>query len=133
MAAFSDFLETALLNHTLRGNIGGTSYAQPATVYVALFTTATDDAGGGTEVTGGSYARQGPLTFTVPASGQVANTVDIIFPTATAGWGTVTHVGIYDAVTAGNRLYHGPLATSKTVNNGDSFRFVASQLVVGLS
>ena len=137
MAAFSDFLETALLNHTLR-NI---AYAPAAAVYVGLFTSATSDgtttggAGQG-EVSnvGTAYARQA-VTFGVPASGQTSNTADIIFPTATSGWGTVTHCAIFDNATygAGNCLYHGPLATPKTVNIGDTFRYLSAQLVIGLS
>ena len=125
MAAMSDFLENELLDHVLRNN----AYTSPTTIYVALFTTATDDASGGTEVTGGSYARVS-VAFDAPSAGSVSNTATVTFPTATASWGTTTHMALYDAVTAGNRLYHGALTTSKTVDNGDIFTFPAGNLTV---
>jgi len=57
-----------------------------------------------------------------------ANVID--FGTATANWGTITHVAIADAVSAGNGLFYGALTASKTVNNGDGFKFLATKLVV---
>ena len=62
MAGFSDYLEDKVLDHVF----GGTAYTAPATLYVALYTVAPDDTGGGTEVTttGTAYARQ-TATFTV--------------------------------------------------------------------
>jgi len=125
MVAFSNFLEEALLNHVLRN----TAYTSPTTVYLALFTSTTTDAGGGTEVTGGSYARQ-VATFDPPVSSVVALASDVTFPIATADWGIITHFAIYDAVSAGNSLYHGPLAASRTINNGDTFRFLAGNINV---
>ena len=125
MAAMSDFLENELLDHVLRNS----AYTSPTTVYVALFTTATDDAAGGTEVTGGSYARVS-IAFDPPSAGSVSNTATVTFPTATASWGTVVNVAIYDALTVGNRLYHGALTTSKTVDNGDVFTFPAGNFTV---
>lgn len=127
MAAMSDDLETKLLNATLRN----TSYTSPVTVYAALFTDATTDAGGGTEVATGSYARQA-LTFAAPSGGSSTTSGDTTFPTATADWGTVTHAAIYDAVTGGNSMYHGALTASKLVNNGDIFKFLAGDLTVTL-
>lgn len=127
--AKSDFLETNILNHVLRN----VAYASPAVVYLALFTVAEDDTGStGTEVSGGSYARQ-LIVFGAPSGNQVANSVDILFPVASADWGTVVHFGIYDAASAGNLLYHAPLTASRTILTGDQLRFPASQLVVGES
>jgi hypothetical protein len=127
MAALSDYLENALLNGTLR-NI---AYTPVATVYLALFTSPTTDAGGGTEVTGGSYSRQ-PVTFSAPSGGTCANSVDVVFTTATASWGTVTHCAVIDNNVGGNFLFHGPLASSKTVGSGDQFKVLATNLVCGL-
>lgn len=127
MAAMSDDLETKLLNATLRN----TSYTSPVTVYAALFTDATDDSGGGTEVSGGSYARQA-CTFAAPSGGASTTSATITFPTATASWGTVTHAAIYDAVTAGNSMFHGALTASKVVGDGDIFKFLAGDLTVTL-
>lgn len=107
------YLKNELYDHVLRG----AAYTSPTTVYLALFTSATDDAGGGTAVTGGSYARQS-ITMGAPTDGVGANTAAITFsnmPTA-----TVTHAAIYDAVSAGNMLMHGALVSSKGVTAGDS-------------
>ena len=128
MSAFSDYLEDALLNATLRG----TAYTSPASVYLALFVSDPTDAGTGTEVSGGSYARQA-VAFNAPSGGTCLNSAQVTYPTASAAWGTVTHFGIYDAVSGGNLLYHGPLNTSKTINSGDTPSFGAGQLSLSLS
>lgn len=127
MSAMSDYLENALINAVLRN----TSYTSVATVYAALFTTATDDAASGTEVTGGSYARTA-VTFGAPSNGVTSNSGTVTFPTATASWGTVTHFSIYDAAAAGNRLFHGALQVSKTVDSGDVFTFPTGNLQITL-
>src|SRR3970282_460282 len=111
MSAMGDYLENAVINHFLRN----TSQATPATnVWVALYTSATTDTGGGTEVTGGSYAPQrGPGTgaWDAPSNGATSNTAQVLFPTATANWGTVSHVAIRGGAAGSNLLYHGPLAS----------------------
>ena len=124
----SNYLENALINGTLRA----TSYTAPTTVYVALYTTDPTDADTGTEVTGGSYARQS-VTFGAPSNGVSTNSADITFPTATAAQGTVTHIGIRDALTAGNLLYHTPLDASKTIDLGDIFKITTGNLSVTLA
>ena len=128
MAEISNYLENALINVTLRA----TSYTAPTTVYVALYTTDPTDADTGTEVTGGSYARTA-VTFAAPSNGVTTNSADVTFPTATGSWGTVTHIGIRDASTAGNLLYHTPLDTSKTVTSGDIFKISTGNLSVTLA
>ncbi len=128
----SDYLEAKLLDHVL----GGPDYARPATVYVALFTSAPTDAGGGTEVSGGAYARvavtNNAANFPAaigPASTKKNGTA-ITFPTATANWGTVVAFGLLDAATAGNLLYWGDLTVSKTVTTGDTPAFAANALTI---
>ena len=128
MAEFSNFLENALINATLRN----TTYTSPATVYVSLYTTDPTDADSGTEVSGGSYARTS-ATFDAPSNGVTQNSADITFPTATAGWGTVTHIGVHDALTSGNLLFHTPLDTSKTIDSGDIFKIETGNLTVTLA
>ena len=125
MTAMSNYLETALFNEVLRAQ----NYAAPTTVYVGLFTSDPTDAGSGTEVSGGAYARQA-VTFAAPTDGAGSNTGAVTFPQATANWGTITHFGIFDAATAGNLLLHGPLTASKTVNTGDVFTFPNGALTV---
>lgn len=127
MAQMSNFLENALINATLRN----TAYTSPASVYVGLFTTDPTDAGSGTEISGGSYARV-VATFTAPTDGVSPTNADVQFPQATATWGTVTHFGIFDALTTGNLLYHGSLTASKTIETGDVFKIASGNLTVTL-
>jgi hypothetical protein len=128
MAEISNFLETALINATLRN----TSYTSPATVYVGLYLTDPTDANTGTEVSGGSYARAA-VTFGAPSSGTATNNAAVEFPQATASWGAVTHIGILDASSGGNLLYHTPLDVSKTIDIGDIFKINSGNLSVTLS
>jgi hypothetical protein len=128
MAEMSNFLEDALINATLRA----TTYTSVATVYVSLWTSDPTDAGSGTEVSGGSYARTA-VTFGAPSNGASTNDADVTFPTATASWGTVGWIGINDASTAGNLLYHSPLDTSKTIDSGDIFKISTGNLSVTLA
>ena len=128
MAEFSNYLENALINAVLRN----TSYTSPATVYVGLYTSDPTDADVGTEVSGGSYARVA-VTMGAPSNGVTTNSADVTFPTATASWGTVTHIGIHDASTSGNLLFHTPLDTSKTIDSGDIFKITTGNLSVTLA
>jgi len=128
--AMSDFLENKLLDHVL----GGTAYTAPGTTYIALFTVAPSDSGGGTEVSGGSYARvaytNNTTNWPAASGGSKSNANVIDFGTATANWGTIVAVAIFDAATAGNMLFYGNLTQSKTVNNGDGFKFLAGKLTI---
>lgn len=121
----SNYLENAMINAVLRN----TTYTSPATVYAALYTTDPTEADSGTEVSGGSYARQS-VAFSAPSDGATSNSGTITFPTATANWGTITHIGIRDASTAGNLLYYGPLTASKTVGSGDVIKFDPGEIDV---
>lgn len=128
MAEMSNYLENALINVTLRN----TAYTTPTTVYVGLYTTDPTDANTGTEVSGGSYARTA-VTFAAPSNGVTTNSADVTFPTATASWGTVGWIGILDASTTGNLLYHTPLDASKTIDTGDIFKIATGNLSVTLA
>jgi hypothetical protein len=125
MAEMSNYLENALINATLRN----TSYTSPATVYLALYTDNPTDADTGTEVTGNGYERQS-ITFGAPSNGVSTNTAAIEFPQATGSWGTVSYVGIRDASTSGNLLYHTALDASKAIATGDVFRVAIGSLSV---
>ena len=124
----SNFLENALINATLRN----TTYTSVATVYVSLWTSDPTDAGSGTEVSGGPYARTA-VTFGAPSNGVTTNNADVTFPTATASWGTVGWIGINDALTSGNLLYHTALDTAKAIDSGDIFKIASGNLSVTLS
>jgi hypothetical protein len=128
MAEMSNYLEDALINVTLRA----TAYTAPATVYVSLWTSDPTDAGSGTEVSGGSYARTA-VTFGAPSNGASTNSADVTFPTATASWGTVGWIGINDAATSGNLLYHTALDTAKAIDSGDIFKISTGNLSVTLA
>jgi hypothetical protein len=128
MAEMSNYLETALINATLRA----TTYTAPTTVYVSLWTSDPTDAGSGTEVSGGSYARTS-VTFAAPSNGVTTNNADVTFPTATASWGTVGWIGINDAATSGNLLYHTALDTAKAIDSGDIFKIASGNLSVTLA
>lgn len=128
MSEISNYLENALINGTIRG----TSYTAPSTVYVALYTTNPTDADTGTEVSGGSYARQS-VTFAAPSDGLSASNADVTFPQATANWGTVGWIGLRDASTAGNLLYYTPLTAAKTIETGDIFKIASGNLTVQLA
>jgi hypothetical protein len=130
MAGFSDYLEDKVLDHVF----GGTAYTAPTTLYVALYTVAPTDTGGGTEVSGGAYARQ-TAAFTVSGTNPTtaSNSAAIEFPTATADLGTVVAVGVMDASSSGNLLAYANLDASKTVSTGDVFRFNAGDLDITLA
>lgn len=128
MAEMSNYLEDALINATLRN----TAFTSPTTVYVALFTSDPTDAGSGTEVSGGSYARVA-VTFGAPSNGVSTNSANVEFPTCTSSWGTITHIGIMDALTTGNLLYHTALTTSKVIDVDDIFRITTGNLSVTLA
>ena len=121
----TDYLENNLINHVLRG----VTYASPGAIYVALFTVAPTDLGGGTEVAGGSYARQ-VVTFGAPSTGTTTNDIAVLFPVATADWGTVTSFALMDQVAAGNMLYYANLNASRTVLTSDQLNFPVGQLQV---
>jgi len=130
MAGFSDYLEDKVLDHVF----GGNAYTAPGTLYVALYTVAPTDTGGGTEVSGGSYARQsGAFSVSGTNPTTASNTAAIEYPTATADYGTVVAVGIFDASSSGNLLAYANLTTSKVVSTGDVFRFNTGDLDVTLA
>ena len=141
MSAMSNYLENKLIDQRFRGQTAPAT----STLYVGLLTSAPSDAGGGTEVSGGAYARvatasslanwagtqaAGSSTASSGTGGQTSNNAAITFPTPTAGWGTVTHFGIYDAASGGNLLFHGALTIAKTINQADTVTFPAASLSV---
>lgn len=125
MAALSDYAEKLVLDWLMTNG----SATRPTGWYVALYTAAPNDAGGGTEVSGGGYSRQA-VTFDAATSGTgtTSNTGAVTFTAAGADFGTVTHIGIHDASTGGNLLWHGTLTVSKTVSDGDTLQFAVGNI-----
>jgi hypothetical protein len=121
----TNYLESKLIDHFL----GTTTYTKPTTVYVGLFTVTPGEAGGGTEVTGGSYARQ-VATFNAASSGSTTNSANIDYTGMPAA--TTVAIGIFDAITSGNMLLYGALTTNKTTDAGDTLRIATGSLTVSI-
>jgi hypothetical protein len=129
MAGFTDYTEDLVLDWLLTAG----SATRPTSWYAGLYTVAPTDTGGGTQVSGGSYARTaGTFTISGTSPSTAANSAAIEFPEATASWGTVVAVGIFDASTAGNLLAYANLGTSASITTGDVLRFNAGALTVTL-
>ena len=124
--SFSNFLETEILDHVF----AGAAYTAPSTKYLGLFTSAPGEAGGGTEVSGGGYVRQ-TVAFTTSGN-TTSNNAAVEFPTATANYGTVTHVGVFDASSSGNLMAYATLSSSKAIATGDVFRVPSGDLDITL-
>lgn len=135
MSALSDYLEAQILNNIFRG---ATIDTLPTSLYVALYTVAPSDSGGGTEVSGTGYAREAvarnvTTNWDAPASGATQNTNIIDFGTAGGSWGTVVAFGIIDAAASGNLLLHGAVSPSKTIAENDPVSYAAGALDVALT
>jgi hypothetical protein len=144
-AQASDYLENKIIDHQFRSG----TWAKPTALYVALFTAAPSDIGGGTEVVGGAsgYARVnvppldtnwkatqgGVVGASSGSTGTTSNNVPVTYPAPTGNWGTVTHFGLFDAPTGGNLIIWDALTAPRTIINGDpapSFPVDALQITV---
>ena len=125
MAALSDYAEKLILDWMMTTG----SATRPTSWYIALFTAAPSDSGGGTEVTGSGYARKS-VTFDAGSSpgGTTQNSGAVSFTASGGNFGTVTHIGIFDAVSGGNLLWHGAMTASKTINDGETLEFSAGNI-----
>lgn len=130
MSAASNYLELKLLDHAL----GTTTFTKPTNVYVGLHTGSPLDTNlGANEIstTSTGYGRK-VAAFAAAASGAASTNATITFDAATANWGTITHISIYDAATVGNLLFHGAVTTSKTIETGDTFQISSGNLTISL-
>ncbi len=130
MASFNDYTENKVLDHV----VGKTAWTMPS-IWIALFTAAPSDTGGGTEVTGGAYARKSTAAadWAAAAAGATSNANAITFITPTASWGTVTHFALMDALTVGNMIAWAPLTTSQAIGSGNTVSFAVGELDITLS
>lgn len=131
--SFGNYLENELLDHVF--GCGSRNFTAPTNVFVALSTADPGEDGSGlAEPSGGSYARvsTGSAAWNVASGGVVNNASAVTFPQATAAWGTITHVALYDAASGGNLLASGALTSSKAVASGDTVEFAAGQLSISL-
>lgn len=134
MSAFGDYLEQLNHQHWLKT---GASVAQPTSLYLALFNVSGfPDEGNNTtneKAFTGGYARQNVTTKFSQSGGnasQAENNATITFPLATASWGTIFGWAIYDAATAGNKLFKGSWAAAKTIDTNDQFQVGAGDLTI---
>jgi len=123
MSAMSDYLENEILDHIL----GTGAYTMPSTVYVGLSTGSFNDDNSGTELSGSNYARES-ISFGAASSGTASNDAAVEFNAATGSWGTVSHFGIFDALTSGNLLIHGALTASKVIETGDILKIAIGDM-----
>ena len=125
MAALSDYAEKLLLDWMMTSG----SATRPTSWYVALYTAAPSDSGGGTEVSGNGYSRQS-VTFAAASTpgGTTSNSGAVTFTAAGGSWGTISHIGIFDASTSGNLLWHGAMTASKTIADGDTLEFAIGNI-----
>ena len=132
MSDATNYLEDELLDHLL--GKGTRDFTSPANLYVGLFTAVADaEAGSVTEVSGTNYARTA-ATFGASSGGTATNSADVEFPAAgSGGWGTVTHIGIYDASSGGNLMIVSALSASKAVDEADIFTITSGNLSVSLA
>ena len=130
MSSFTDYTENKVLDHVT----GKTSFTMPS-VWVALFTAAPSDTGGGTECTGGSYARKSTAgsDWAAASGGATSNAAAITFVTPTGSWGTATHFALMDASTSGNMLAWAPLTTPQAIGTGNTVSFAIGDLDITLS
>lgn len=130
--ALSDYLENELLDHVL----SAATFTAAATLYYGLFTSAPTDTNSGTEVTGGSYARQSvtnnATNFPAASAGSKSNGAIVNFGTASANWGTVGYIGLLDASSGGNLYFWGAVTVSVPIISGDSLSFPIGTLIFGL-
>ena len=140
MSAFSDTLETSLLNHLLRGPAN--AYTALVTVHLGLFTADPGENGDDNEVSGGSYARVAidniPANFPQCATSGVptkTNGATFTFPTATAAWGTITHWALFNSAAGGTdvQLVRGTLNESRYVAIGDPPKIAAGEMTITLA
>lgn len=130
--SFGNTTENAVLDRVL----SAAAYTPEATYYVALFTADPSDSGGGTEVSGGSYARvsvtNNATNFPAASGGSKTNGTAITFPTATAGWGTITAVALMSASSGGTLIMWGELDSDVTVNSGATPSFASGSITFSL-
>lgn len=131
MSAMSDYLENELLDHILRN----AAFASPTSVYISAHTTSPLDDGSGAEISGDGYARVTVTAgFSAASGGTTDNDAAITWPAASGGnWGTITHIGVWDAASNGNLLFHGALGASVVINDGDTLEIAAGDLDVTLA
>lgn len=125
MAGFSNAVEAAILDCYFNQ----TNITAPTAIYLALFSSAPDDAGaGGTELSGNAYARVDvTAAFSAASGGAVTNSAAVDFPTASGAWSAVVAWGLYTASSGGTYLL-GDSCSLGTLSSGQFHRIPAGDL-----
>lgn len=143
MSAASNYLEAKLLDHTLRYSTA--PYTGVSTLYLALFNNTSGNAATNLEAgtltdevstSGTAYARKAVTFAAASAAGGTtssASSATVTFDTATASWGSITHIAVMDASTSGNVLFYGAVTTAKTIDTGDTFQVSSGNLTIALA
>lgn len=126
----ADNLPDTIENQLLDALVGTTSYTVTTPIKLALMTANGTDSAAGTEVTGGSYARQ-TIAWSTAASGSINNSAIINFTSMPAV--TVVGIEVYDSAGTPKRLAYGALTANKTVASGDTVQFAASSITLSLA
>ncbi len=124
--SFGNYLENKILDHILKVAV----YTPATNLYIALYTIAPTDVGGGTELSGNGYLRILCNNWAAAVAGASSNTIQVLFPEATADWGTLVAFAIWDAQSGGTFLQWADLTTNRIILNKDSVKFNIGELGV---
>lgn len=112
---------TATANAVLDRLLGLQAWTPASTYYLALYTTAPTEAGGGVEVTGDTYARvaitNGLTAFPAAVGGSKANGVAFTFAQPGALWGDIVAWGLHSHITNDALVIWGSLDDPVTVDD----------------
>lgn len=124
--SMSDYLENKVLN----GTVGNVTYTAPGNIYMALYSVAPTDAGGGTELVGNGYSRQLVPFANAAASGQIQNTGNVTFSATGNAW-TVAGAALTDASSSGNILYWS--TQNRNVTAGSSLTYLTGKITLTIN
>ncbi len=126
--SFGNTLENQILDHVLKV----APLAVDTNLYLALYTVAPTDAGGGTELSGNGYARVVCNSWDPTVGGNSANAIQVLFPEATADWGTVVAFAVWNALSGGTFKMWADLTVNRTILDKDSAKFNIGELIITL-
>ena len=123
--AFGLYLRNGLINLILRNG----SLPSPSTVYAGVGTGVSNNNSSLSEpgVPAG-YSRSGAITFASAGAGKITNTTAFSFTASGGNFGSMTHVGYFDAASNGNLLYALELDQSREINDGDGIDFSSTEV-----
>lgn len=125
MANISNYLKPLLLNHMM----GKVALPLPANLYLGFFQNDVGADASGTEASGFGYARQ--LTSWTTATQNVSSLAANVSQTPVGGdWATISHWGLFDALTLGNLWLYGQFDVPRVTQDGVAVTVDAGTLSV---